>query len=518
MFAMRVKSLQWSLGLVCACSFWVQGGSPSGIMAQAQDIQAETESSPRLQRYQRKYISFFYPQDYALNQKLSSSFASDFPRFDYHLTSTSLGVSLPQFLEQVRSYQAANAGEIAAGKALADQRFGDKVVSWTETQKIAQSAYVFVPRWQFGTLEIEGPYPEDDDHPEKDWYMHAVSDVNLDMEVYNLKKTGMVPEHRISDSWEAERKKALRVSGSLVKKAAAEASTSTDPIDINKKLSSGDRARVLKALYRNRMFSDAAKQVLSQKPEVYMMSTAADQLSMGGVIQKIQSLDEFLIRAEITEPDMQKNQVLIQLGEGETADRLGIRTDAGYKVIEYVSAGDSFQRREVGFMKIRERNAAELVGQPIIVGRDFELGDQVVEYPQQGFGLNLRGGALYQMSPEKLGGSIGVDLDVNLGPLADLSETYITLSGAYLGIPDTFSGGIVELGLQKKWFFRQFIVAAALRGGGTFDEDFQGAGVTGLLGFHWQQTPDFAYGVDTGWRQYSNFSGPVLEAFVRFDG
>ena len=518
MSVIRVKSLQWGLSL----AFAVLPLMALSSAARAQSIQVDTESqpqsSPRLQRYQRKYISFFYPQDYALNEKLSSSFASDFPRFDYHLTSTSLGVSLPQFLGQVRAYQADNAGEIAAGKTLADQRFGDKVVSWTETQKIAQSAYVFVPRWRFGALELEGPYPEDDDHPEKDWYMHAVSDVDLDMEVYNLKKAALVPEYNVTNRWEAERKKAVRISGSLVKQAAAAASSLTDPIDISEKLGSGDRARVLKALYKNRSFANAAQQVLRQNPEVYMMSTAVAQLSMGSIIQQIQSLDAFLIRAEITEPDMQKDQITIQLGEGETADRLGIRTDAGYKVIEYVSQGDAFQRREVGFMKIRERNSTELVGQPIIVGRDFELGDQVVEYPQQGFGLNLRGGGIYQLSPESFGGSIGLDLDINLGPLADLSETYITLSGAYLGVPNTFSGGLVELGIQKKWFFRQFILAAALRGGGAFDDELRGAGVTGLLGFHWQQNPDFGYGLDAGWRQYSNFSGPVLEAFVRFDG
>ena len=92
MSVIRVKSLQWGLSL----AFAVLPLMALSSAARAQSIQVDTESqpqsSPRLQRYQRKYISFFYPQDYALNEKLSSSFASDFPRFDYHLTSTSLGV------------------------------------------------------------------------------------------------------------------------------------------------------------------------------------------------------------------------------------------------------------------------------------------------------------------------------------------------------------------------------------------------------------------------------------------
>lgn len=507
-----------SVYLASLCLCWGISTSP----AQAQNIQVNTGTeaieAPALQRYQRKYISFFYPQDYALNTKLSQSFAEDFPRFDYHLASTALELSLTDFLSQVQAYQSRHAGEIAAGKTPEDQRFGDKVVSWSETQKIAQSAYVFVPRWQFDTIELEGPYPEDEDRPDGDWYMHAVSDVRLDMDLYNLKKTGLVPDHTISDTWEAEREKAIRISGSMVRRAAESASTTSDPIDLSEKLSSDERSRVLKALYTNRTFASEAQKVVRQRPERYMMDAAVKQLSMGGVIQEIRSLNEFLIRAEIAEPNMQQDRIEISLGEGETAERLGIRTDASYKVIEYIPHEGELERREVGFMKVRERQSDTLIAQPIIVGRDFELGDQVVEYPQRGFGLNLRGGGLYNLNPESFGGNIGLDLDINLGPIVDLSETYVTLSGAYLLVPNTFSGGLVELGIQKKWFFRQFIVAAALRGGGVFDDDLRGAGVTGLLGFHWQQSPDFGYGIDAGWRQYSNFAGPVLEAFIRFDG
>lgn len=503
------------LGASLSLSAW-------SLPSQAQNIQVNTSTSPQeapvLQRYQRKYISFFYPQDYALNEKLSQSFAADFPRFDYHLASTALEVSLTDFLTQVQRYQASQAGAIAAGKTPEDQRFGDKVVSWSETQKIAQSAYVFVPRWQFESIELEGPYPENEDRPDGNWYMHAVSDVRLDMDLYNLKKTGLVPDHTVSDTWQAEREEALKISGSLIRRAADAASTSDDPIDLKEKLSSSERSRVLKELYKNRTFASEAQKVMRQRPERYMMSAAVKQLSMGGVIQEIRSLNEFLIRAEIAEPNMQTDRIEISLGEGETADRLGIRTDASYKVIEYIPQEGKLERREVGFMKVRERNQETLIAQPIIVGRDFELGDQVVEYPQRGLGFNLRGGGIYRLDPEGFGGNIGLDLDMNLGPLTDLSETYITLSGAYLVLPGTFSGGLVELGLQKKWFFRQFIVAAALRGGGVFDDDLRGGGITGLLGFHWQQSPDFGYGIDAGWRQYSNFAGPVLEAFIRFEG
>lgn len=511
----------WVLSSVylASLSFCLSSWAPA---AQAQNIQVnpatEAIEAPTLQRYQRKYISFFYPQDYGLNEKLSQSFAEDFPRFDYHLASTALELSLTDFLAQVQAYQTLHAGEIAAGKTPEDQRFGDKVVSWSETQKIAQSAYVFVPRWQFDTITLEGPYPEDEDRPDGDWYMHAVSDVRLDMDLYNLKKTGLVPDHTISDTWEVEREKAVRLSGSLVRRAAESASTSSDPIDLSEKLSSDERSRVLKALYNNRSFASEAQKVVRQRPERYMMDAAVKQLSMGGVIQNIRSLNEFLIRAEIAEPNMQQDRIEISLGEGETAERLGIRTDASYKVIEYIPREGQLERHEVGFMKVRERQNDTLIAQPIIVGRDFELGDQVVEYPQRGFGLNLRGGGLYNLNPESFGGNIGLDLDINLGPIVDLSETYVTLSGAYLLVPNTFSGGLVELGIQKKWFFRQFIVAAALRGGGVFDDDLRGGGVTGLLGFHWQQNPDFGYGIDAGWRQYSNFAGPVLEAFIRFDG
>lgn len=516
----RQRASQWGLAAAMGLGIWMPAGGVAS-QALAQNIQVAPDTAietPTLERYQRKYISFFYPQNYALNTKLSESFASDFPRFDYHLTSTSLDVSLPTFLQQARQYQAQHAGEIAAGKTLEDQRFGDKVVSWSETQKIAQSAYVFVPRWHFDAIELDGPYPEDKDNPDRDWYVHAVSDVELNMGLYNLKTPGLTPDHIISDSWEVERKKAIRISGSLIRQAAERASTPSHPIDLSKSLDSSEREDVLEALYKDWRFRNQAAAVKKQIPEVYMMSSAEKQISMGGVIGSVRQLSEFLIRAEITEPNMQTDQITIELGEGETAERLGIRTDAAYKVIEYVTDGQGTQKREVGYMKVRERNDNTLTAQPIIVGRDFELGDQVVEYPQHGFGLNLRGGGFYNLDPETFGGGIGLDLDFNLGPVTDLSETYFTLSGAYLAVPNQFAGGLLELGLQKKWYFRQLILAAALRAGGAFDDDLRGGGVTGLLGLHWQQTPDFAYGLDAGWRHYSNFAGPVVEAFIRFDG
>ena len=166
--------------------------------------------------------------------------------------------------------------------------------------------------------------------------------------------------------------------------------------------------------------------------------------------------------------------------------------------------------REIGWVKVRARAEDHVFSQPIIVGRDFELGDQVVEYPKAGFGINLRGGL--SSNGDILGGGGALDLDFNIGPAFDVSELYFSLTGGY------YNGLILgELGLQQKWYMRQLIFALAGRAGGAFGEDDAGGGVTGLLGLHWQATPEFVIGLDGGWRFYSNLNGPLLEAFIRFD-
>ncbi len=509
------KSLALMLGLSCFT-----------LPVQAQSSASDTGSTGTIERYQRKYISFFYAQDYPLNRALSRKFEADFPRFDYHLASTAFNVPFADFLKQTRQYQAKNAGAIAAGKTQPNQRFGDKVVSWSETQKIAQSAYVFAPRWEFDEISLEGPFPRSSSNPNQDWYVSAVSDVTLNMGIYNLKGKRTGYDHMLRESWEVEREKAIRIKSSLIRRAAAAASTPSDPIDLNSTLSSSERERVLEQLLRNSAFAREARRVRAQNPTRYMMDAALDDVTMGRVINSVRNLSEFLIRAEISEPDMEKDRVEVTLGEGETSTTLGIRTDAGYKVIEYVSDGDSQSSREVGYIKVRQREDNLLVAQPIIVDRDFELGDQVVEYPKQGFGLNLRGGGAYSLDPERFGGELGLDLDVNLGPGFNLSETYIMLSGGAMLASNDFFGGLVELGIQKKWYMRQLILAATLKGGGLFEGGDNGdgaGGVTGLVGVHWQQNPDFGYGLNAGWRFYGNgagvyWNGPVLETFIRFDG
>ncbi|MGV3526169.1 MAG: hypothetical protein ACO1RX_18260 [Candidatus Sericytochromatia bacterium] len=472
-----------------------------------------------LQRYERQYISFFHPQDYPLNTALAEAFARDFPRFSYHVSETSLQMDLLKFLREARAYQAQRAGDLAAGRESTDPRFDDKVVSWSDTEQIARAAWVFVPRWSFSEVTITGPTPSDSQNLEQEWLLAAESDVALEMGLYSLQEDTPRLYETLDNSWTVTRDKVFRVSASEVREAIARAnaqiSDADDKIKFEDGLSSSQRETVLGYLRQQRHIDQALRQVEAQDPTVYMMRQARESIGYGGVIADVRRLEAFLIRAEISEPDMQRDRVGISLGGGENADSLGIGLDEGYKVLEYVAGGAP---REIGYVKIREQQGDRLISQPIIVGRDFELGDQVVEYPKAGIGFNLRGGAHYFLNaplqqPSFLTGGGGLDLDFNIGPAFGGSETYLLFSGS------VYNGyGLLEMGLQKKWYWRQAIFALGLRGGASVvGEDVWGGGVTGLAGFHWQFTPDFAIGLDTGWRQYLHFSGPVLETFIRFD-
>ena len=482
---------------------------------------AQTEG--QIEHYRRKYISFYYPQDFPLNSALAKAFRSGFPRFDYHLASTSLNLDFESFLAQTKAFEQQVAGDIAAGREVTNPRFGDKVVSWSETQQIAKAAYVFVPVWNLEAIELDGPYPlKSDEALEKDWTIHAKSDVELDMGLWSLAGESPVRAKSVEQSWTATRNNVYTVPVAQVLAAVArynEGKEADDRIDLEESLGSSEREAVLKELRRSATINSALSRIEAQNPYSYMMDEAVKDVGYGSVISSIQRMPEFLIRAEIEDPDMARDQVGISLGEGETPKSLGIGLDEGYKIVEYVQ-GDK-DPREVGYVKVRQLQPNGMLTQPIIVSRDFELGDQVVEYPKAGVGFNLRGGIMLPPDFSGVSGGGGaLDLDFNIGPALGMSELYFLLSGGYYGVgPNGFV--LLEAGIQKKWYMRQLIFALGLRGGGSLSElngvENNGGGVTGMAGLHWQASPDFAFGVDAGWRQYSNFGGPMLDAFIRFD-
>ncbi|HEY9842545.1 MAG TPA: hypothetical protein V6D23_18930 [Candidatus Obscuribacterales bacterium] len=490
---------------------------------------AWSQGDAQIQHYQRKYISFFYPQDFPLNDALAKAFQTGFPRFDYHLASTSLHLDFATFLQQTRSYEQQVAGDIAAGRTVADPRFGDKVVSWSETQQISKSAYVFVPVWDMDAVRIDGPYPTKSDKPlEAAWTMHAVNNTSLNMQLWSLAGEPQRVKD-IDSSWTVTKDNAYILQLDQIIAAASrynEGKSEDDKIDLQKSLSEEQRKGLLAELRKNNTVNSALSRIEGQDPYQYMMADAVKDVGYSGVIGTVQRMPEFLIRAELDEPDMAHDRVTITLGEGETPQSLGISLDSGYKIVEYVKGSN--QTKEVGYVKVRELGDKDLISQPIIVGRDFELGDQVVEYPKSGVGINLRGGVSMDPAFKGLNGGGGaLDLDFNIGPALGVSELYFSLSGGYYlgGTPKVSSPtaasvglGLVELGLQKKWFWRQLIFALGLRGGASFGEnDNTGGGATALAGLHWQATPDFGLGFDAGWRQYTNLSGPLFEGFIRFD-
>jgi hypothetical protein len=488
-----------------------------GFMApvSAQDVTENPLPDATLERYQRKYVSFFFPQDVPLNRTLTSLLTTALPRFDYYREVTPLSGDLPAFLAQVQAFQQQKAGDIAADKEQASARFGDKVITWSETQKIANAAMVFSPSWRLGAIRADALTPTEAKKPGADWYLETVSPASLQLQIYTLQAGQAELYTTRHHSWDARNDRALRVPAEVMQVLAANFSP---PLDLKQEISSSDRDKLLGQL-RKSNWGPTIDNLERQDPYVTMMNEAVSSLPLSALLflHGIRQLPLFMIKAELGNTDTRNDRVEVLLEQGEDAQRLGIGIDHGYKVIEKVQQGERLINREVGYLKVRERQGEKLIGQPILVGRPFELGDQVVEHPKLGIGLNLRGGA--GVPGDWVDGNVGLDLDIGLGPLFGASEWYLSASGLVLG---SF-GTVVELGLHKKWFQREVIWALGARAGTPLNGSGSPSGLGGTVwgGLHRQMTPDFVLGVDAGWRYYQRawmeVNGPFIEGFLRFE-
>ncbi len=488
-----------------------------GLMAPvyAQDVTENPLPDATLERYQRKYVSFFFPQDVPLNRTLTSLLTTALPRFDYYREVTPLSGDLPTFLAQVQAFQQEKAGEIAADKENASTRFGDKVITWSETQKIANAAMVFSPSWALGAIRADALTPTVAKNPNADWYLEIASPASLQLKIYTLQAGQAELYTTRHHSWDARNERALLIPADVIKALAANFSP---PLDLKQDVSAADRGKLLAQL-RTTNWGPSIQNLERQDPYETMMNAAVSSLPLSSLLfmHGIRQLPLFMIKAELGTADSVTDRVEVLLERGEDANRLGIGIDHGYKVIEKVQQGERWIDREVGYLKVRERKGEKLIGQPILVGRPFELGDQVIEHPKLGLGINIRGGG--SIPGDWVDGTFGLDLDIGLGPLFGASEWYLSGSGMLLG---SF-GPIVEIGLQKKWFQREVIWALGARGGMvvTGQGSPSGFGATVLGGLHRQMTPDFVLGVDAGWRYYQRgwmeVNGPFVEGFLRFE-
>lgn len=481
------------LGSLIACSIL----TPCQFIIPALNLNAK---AGELETYQRKYISFFQRDIMPVNNVLQQVIQSSLPRFDYHLLGTVMDMDIIEFMTLVKKYQNEHAAELASKNEKDNIKFKDKVIPFSETKIIMNSAYIFAPVWGFSKTEISGPEKIKKDN-EVYWAVKATSNLSLNMHIYKYNGDTPVDYAPIDEQWGLSKEIRVSISDSMEEK--------------EKQKIIAETAEVQKAL--------------STPPSAYFMDTAQDtvQTSNAFLIKKIKQLSDFILKGSLVEVDMIKDIASVGFGEKETAKTLGVQIDDGYKIVEYKTVEGTEQKVEVGFSKVRELNDKNAVTQPLIVGRDYELSDQVIEYPKTGMSAALKLG--FNSLTSNIGTTVAeknemftpiayLDLEYNLGRSMDISELYATIGlgtninilffNKYPIIPT-----IVDIGIVKKFYIRQLCldVGAKLSGvGGVMlyvAPDLKastlvniGYGGTVFAGASYLFNPDLLVGVDVGYK------------------
>jgi hypothetical protein len=522
-------------------------------------VQAQPTEAAPLSEFQRKYISLYQQAQNPLDEFLSRYFQRELPRFDYVLQGLDTEVSLPDFLNTARLYQHEHAGELAAGQEPPDLKLGEKVVTWSETQKLLNAAYVMAPQWQFSPIQIGGP--EKSKEGEK-WYLSFRSQMTLQLPIYSLKQEGPKVLEQYSQSWEIVKLLPIDNIESLRERMLFELGSAPHPSDGKifleelRKLSPFDQvfARLEQEDPGPAMMGIAAKALEAElqpgaqvgKLTNQVLELALGQISLFGsdsgnkvnqllegvttlykmqeLVAKLRNHPDFAVKGQVMAHDLKGDRVTLSLPGGETPQSLGLKLDHGYKIVEYL--GPDKKASEIGFLKLRQLNEKDLLAEPIIAQRNFELGDQYLEYAKTDFQVNFRGGIGSltldpRLGPQDFQPEGSVEILYSLAPFLNWSETYLNLNGS-VGMLSQGQGNnsnslvamTLEGGLSKRFHFRQWVFDLGFRMGqingqlsqGVRDLSQSNIGGTAFLGLAYQVNPDFILGLNAGWRYYPSTS------------
>lgn len=515
---------------------------------------AQSEAG-ELSVYERKYISF-YPANYPeLTAPLMQAFVRELPRFGYHSLDLPAGTTLDDFVAQVAAHQQAHAGELAAAQEVPSLRFGDKLVSWGETQRIMNAAFVMVPQWQFGELELKNLHKKNGR-----WLIDLSAPLTLGLSIQQIRDGAARPYASAYDQWSVSQSYPIDNMTSILESIQSASGGLADP---ENPLVQPLILEALKAMpfYQN---------LLALPPQEVLLQPAVERLqdaNYDALMQNIKRLDAFLLKNQISDLQPERDWVRVTLSPGETASSLGQALDQGFKVMEYRLENDREQAVEVGYVKVRELDASQVGLQTILARRELELGDQLIEYPQLGYQIDILGGTaaigLEGQEQDLFAPALGLRGAFSLAKALNISELYGLLSfGASLPLQrsadntESFPGQSVnadamalplslEIGLLKRWYLRQWMLELGAQGGvlggvllnsGLEETPVTfSPGLTLLAGTGWQFNPDFAVGLQGGWRFFvpgsweggednkvrANYpglisNGPLLQLYANF--
>lgn len=534
-----------------------------GVTSVSAFVSTPVARAADLEEYQRKFISFYQNRPVSYDKYIIQGFQRELPRFDYQLLGTGGADNLLEFLRLVKLYQQENAGQLASKQEGDNIKIGDKVVTWSDTKRIMDSAYVFSTDWIWDDPDLGNLRRKSKNS--STWLIDLQADLKLELDIFKLSGSEPTLYNSMNTSWRIS--KTYEISGfDDILEAISDATGGVaDPENI------AIQGMIVEVLKQLPFYAD----LLDQDPQTTLRAEAEAKLANDGstgLATDIKRLNDFILKNQIESANMTADQVQVKLMGSETVDTLGIGLDHGFKVIEYRLQNGQEVPVEVGFAKVRELDASKFRLQPIIVGRDYEAGDQMIEHPKSGWGIGFSLGTVPlgfegQTEQNQFVPQASLDVEVNLAEATGISELFFTFLGG-LALPQQANlsqanvpSGIsvaagtsalpidLEIGLMKRWYMRQLIFSLGLRGGvlassllGTGLENTPTAMALGggaYAGLHYQASADMILGLNLGWRYFTgseymvgtpgegaprsrvaypglNSNGPLIQAFMNF--
>ena len=423
--------------------------------------------------YERKSISIFNPANSPFFPAYKEAFVS-LGRFDYYPIAAPKSMDLDGFIQAVIQYGKLNAKKQAQSRTLPDLKFKTIVVTKEDVEKIMNSAYIFFPKWSFGQTYI-GPRRTDTDKNKKETTTVTVS-------CYFVLTTNIYDNH--------------------FEEVDTISSTKLLTEDLKKEIKPEDSKQTRK--YKEEVFQEEIEKARNTPSSVYFKSIALtwqDAMVVGVIpnhVTQARRLDPFIIKSKIVNYDRPRDVIYMTFGENQ-----GIKMDNGYKIILKEQNKRGQTSKEIGFLKVREILKDKSGLQPIIMDKanesDIGGGDQLIEYPKQGFNLYLKAGVapLSQMAA-----SVTLGVEQDFAEWMNISEFYGILEGSGYFLFDSFkdSPWIVNIGLMKKFYMRQLGIEIGVKSGimdSISDPDSKlSLTVNPVVGLEYYMTPDVLWALE----------------------
>lgn len=514
----------------------------------------------KLEKYERKSISVLAGEDHILNRLFTQGFV-DLGRFDYDHIPVGKASSDPmKFLKQVKSYIKEVAGERAAGRAVPDKKFNDKVISGEDIEKISKAAYLLAPSFQWGNVSIgDVVHPDRDDNDDKFDVVEMMVDFPLTLttqvvsvDTETVIKTIQSEQHVFMNFQQHYRQGGSDHEAKAYLKRVADTLRAGGPPALANLVNPQNQLRILRAMSPDQIakiraeaenksekeraaFLAAASlendpnQAVVDEYKVYesLNSTQWEQIEraqkaidqqgsgsplyqlltnlnlptgvMPNVIKDARAMQEFRITAPIGELAGDA----VKFGFGYDT---GVDLDTWFRV-EMSERDEQGNKRTVekGFVKTSLIEESVTTADNRLGWVGYEEGDQLVEYPKVGLnshflglgGFDVNSGSILAGGTFQMAYDMAPYLNRVSGRKNNLPEIYGTLD---LGLLMPLGGsaplaGQAEVGVLKKFFFRNLGVYLGARGGGLFTPSGSNVakmwGGSALAGVNLQFSPDW---------------------------